>query len=227
MSLRILLAVGTVLWAVASPVAAAEPDPKPRPSQPVFTSPGENQVSMFGVRAEGSKFVYVLDRSGSMGGSGGKALAAAKAELLRSIEKLDRVQQFQIIFYNERPRIFNPTGQPGRLAFGTEQNKTSVRRFIDSILADGGTAHEDALVTAVRLRPDVIFLLTDADDPKLTSRDLDRIDRLGPGVVIHAIEFGTGPQRDAENFLVKLARQSAGQHVYIDVSKLGGPAKDE
>ena len=102
-----------------------------------------------------------------------------------------------------------------------------MRRFIDSISADGGTAHEDALVAAVRLRPDVIFFLTDADDPKLASRNLDRIDRLGPGVIIHAIEFGTGPQRDAENFLVKLARQSAGQHVYVDVSKLGEPVKDE
>jgi len=205
---------------------AADPAEKKPARRPIVVSPGEKaQVSLFGIQAEGAKFVYVLDRSGSMGGSGGKALAAAKKELLSSIEKLDRVQQFQIIFYNERPKIFNPTGQPGRLAFGTEQNKAEVRKFIESVVAEGGTEHQDALMLALRLHPDVIFFLTDADDPKLTARQLDRIDRMGAGVVIHTIEFGTGPQREAENFLVKLAQQSSGEHAYVDVSKLDADEK--
>lgn len=202
-------------------VMAAEPDAKPPARPPIVVSPGEKaQTSMFGIQAEGSKFVYVLDRSGSMGGGSGKALAAAKGQLLASLDKLDTVHQFQIVFYNERPRVFNPTGQPGRLAFGTDQNRAEVRRFIDTIAPDGGTAHEDALVLAIRLHPDIIFLLTDADDPQLTSRQLARIERLSPGIIIHTVEFGTGPQRDANNFLVKLARQSGGEHVYVDVSKL-------
>jgi hypothetical protein len=201
---------------------AGEAGDSERRPRPLVISPGEKaQISLFGLRAEGSKFVYVLDRSGSMGGSSGKALAAAKAELLASLEKLDTVHQFQIIFYNERARVFNPTGQPGRLVFGTEENKVQVRRFIESVSAEGGTAHEDALMLAVRLRPDVIFLLTDADDPKLNARQRERIDRIGAGIIIHTVEFGTGRQRDAENFLVKLARQSGGEHAYVDVSKLG------
>jgi len=79
------------------------------------SSPGEQaQTSMFGIDARGSKFVYVIDRSGSMGIDEGRPMATAKAELLRSIDKLDTVQQFQIIFYNERPQVFNPSGRPGR-----------------------------------------------------------------------------------------------------------------
>jgi hypothetical protein len=202
-------------------LAAAEPKREEQPQKAASISPGEKaQVSMFGVRAEGSKFVYVLDRSGSMGDPKGKSLAAAKAELIASLEKLDTVHQFQIIVYNERPRVFNPTGQPGRLAFGTEQNKTEVRKFLESITPDGGTAHEEALVTAIRMHPDAIFLLTDGDDPQLTPRELARIDRLGAGIVIHTIEFGSGPRQPGENFLTKLARQSGGEHAYVDSTKL-------
>jgi hypothetical protein len=213
-----LLLAGLTMATIAVQVSAGEPSQPPRRTGPVVISPGEKgETSMFGIRAEGSKFVYVLDRSGSMGGPSGKALAAAKVELIASIEQLDRVQQFQIIFYNERPRVFNPTGQPGRLAFGTEQNKGEARRFIGTIAADGGTDHEEALMLALRMRPDVIFFLTDADDPQLSARQLDRVDRLGAGVTINTIEFGEGPPRAKENFLVKLARQSAGKHVYVDV----------
>lgn len=217
-----------VIWAIVSvamPATGAEPKAKspakPKPQSAQTFSPGEDaRVSMFGIEAKGTKFVYVLDRSGSMGGGGGDALAAAKKELLASIDKLDTVQQFQIIFYNENARQFNPAGQSGRLAFGTDQNKAEARRFIGTIESDGGTAHEDALMMAIRLHPDVIFLLTDADDPKLTSRDLERLERRGAGTIINTIEFGTGPQPEANNFLVKLATQSGGEHTYVDVSKL-------
>lgn len=216
--LRLTLILAALLATTAAP-AAETSESKPGKG-PVVLSPNENEVSLFGISAKGSKFVYVLDRSGSMGGAGEKALEAAKKELLASIEKLDRVQQFQIIVYNERPRLFNPTGQPGKLAFGTRENKDEVRKFMASLKADGATSHEDALKLAIRLHPDVIFLLTDADRPKLSPRQLERIDSLGAGITIHTIEFGAGPQPEAENFLVKLAQQSAGQHVYVDVSKL-------
>ena len=207
-------------WAV-SPAGAEPPKAADFHGQPLSMSPGEKaQVTLFGVKAEGSKFVYVLDRSGSMGGPGGKALAAAKAELVTSLDSIDSVQQFQIIFYNERPRIFNPSGQEGRLAFGTAGNKTQAKSFIDSISADGGTDHEAALMAAVRMRPDVIFLLTDGDDPQLTAQQL-RAPR-SPGRRDHHQHdpIRQTPQGKAENFMVKLARQSGGQHAYVDVSTL-------
>ena len=97
---------------------------------------GKAQTSMFGVTGEGYKFVYCLDRSGSMGGSGALALRAVKAELLASLRNLDTVHQFQIVFYNERPVVFNPTGMPGRLAFANSQNKDRVEQFLATIKAD-------------------------------------------------------------------------------------------
>jgi hypothetical protein len=182
------------------------------------------RTAFFGIVAEGYKFVYVLDRSGSMGGAGRTALKAVKAELAKSLENLDTVNQFQVVFYNERPTIFNPTGTPGRLAFATEQNIQRALRYIETITADGGTDHEEALKLAIRLQPDVIFLLTDADDPKLTPRQLEKIRDMASGVIIHTIEFGDGAKHDENNFLVELAKQNRGRHVYVDLSKQTAPA---
>jgi hypothetical protein len=149
-------------------------------------------------------------------------LRAVKAELLQSLKTLDTVHQFQIIFYNERPVLFNPTGTPGRLAFATEANKQRAIRFLDSIVADGGTSHEDALKLAIRLQPDVIFFLTDADDPKLSPAQLAKIRDLAAGIIINAIEFGPGPKPPGASFLADLAQQNAGGYAYVDVSASGG-----
>lgn len=181
---------------------------------------GKARTGIFGIEGEGYKFVYVFDRSGSMGGTGRSPLSAAKAQLIASLESLEKTHQFQIIFYNERPWIFNPTGTPGRLVFANEQNKTLASKFVRSITADGATRHEDALLKAISLQPDVIFFLTDADEPKLWPGQLAKIRRRANGITINAIEFGFGPQADADNFLVQLARQNGGKHGYVDISKL-------
>ncbi len=197
---------------------AVEPEKEHAGGKMLLGSPGEKvQVSLFGVKAEGAKFVYVLDRSGS---TDGKLLAAAKAEILASIEKIDDVHQFQLVVYNERPKAFNPAGPGGQLAFGTDANRAEVKRFLGSFEADGGTDHVAALSMAIRMRPDVIFLLTDGDKPLVTAQELARIDRVGPGIVIHAIQFGEGPHRDANGWMGKLARQSGGEYRYVDTTKL-------
>lgn len=185
---------------------------------------GRARTSLFGANGVGHKFVYVFDRSASMGGSGQRALRAVKAELLESLKNLDTVHQFQIIFYNEKPVIFNPSGTPGRLAFGTEANKQRAGRFIDSITAGGNTRHDDALKLAIRLRPDVIFFLTDGDEPRLSRRELDHIQRMADGITINTIEFGPGPQPAGKSFLAVLAEENGGQYVYVDLPRyLAGP----
>jgi hypothetical protein len=202
---------------------AAEPENERPGGKTLLGSPGEKaQVSLFGLNAEGTKFVYVLDRSGS---TDGKLLAAAKAEILASIEKIDDVHQFQLVVYNERPKAFNPAGPNSQLAFGTDANRTAVKKFLGSIEGDGGTDHEAALSLAIRMRPDVIFLLTDGDKPLLSARQLARLDRLGPGIVIHAIQFGDGPQRSGRGWMGKLAQQSGGEYAYVDTTKLKAEAK--
>ena len=184
---------------------------------------GYARTGVFGIQAQGYKFVYVFDRSGSMGGHGGAPLAAAQAQLIKSLHDLGQTHQFQIIFYNERPQVFSPAGAVGRLVFGTDDNKYQAERFVQSIIADGATEHEDALAMALRMSPDVIFFLTDADEPRLNSRQMAHIARINKGTQINAIEFGFGAQENVENFLVRLARENGGQHTYVDVSTLPRP----
>jgi len=214
-----LLAAALLAATCFGPVAGAAEAKKELPEgNSPLSSPGEKaQVSLFGVKAEGTKIVYVLDRSGS---TEGKLLAAAKAEILSSIRQIDDVHQFQLVVYNERPKAFNPAGPNGQLAFGTDANRAAVKKFLDSFEADGGTDHVAALSMAIRMRPDVIFLLTDGDKPLVTAQELARIDRVGPGIVIHAIQFGEGPHRDANGWMGKLARQSGGEYRYVDTTKL-------
>ena len=217
-SIRIFAALAMTAPWFGPGAQAAEPKNGPADGKKLFASPGEKaQVSVFGVKAEGSKFVYVLDRSGS---TEGKLLAAAKAEILASIEKIDEVHQFQLVVYNERPRAFNPAGPNGQLAFGNDANRAAVKTFLDSFEADGGTDHAAALSMAIRMRPDVIFLLTDGDKPLLNTEELARIDRIGPGIMIHTIQFGDGPHSEPNGWMAKLAKQSGGEYRYVDTAKL-------
>ncbi len=172
---------------------------------------------------EGYKFVYVFDRSGSMGGPRQSSLRAVKAELLESLKNLDTVHQFQIIYYNEHAKLFNPSGMPGHLAFASDQNKEQAARFVESIQADGGTDHEEALRLAIKLKPDVIFFLTDGDDPKLTAGQLEKIRYLAAGITINTIQFAPGPKPAEPSFLEELAHQNAGSYVYVDQLKYAPP----
>ena len=181
-------------------------------------SGGQARVSVFGAVGEGTKFVYVFDRSVSMAGA---PLRRAKAELVGSLASLNDVHQFQIIFFNHQVRTFDLTGGQQRVAFASEQNKQLAARFVGGVTAAGGTDRLSALRLAVGMRPDAIFFLTDVDDA-MSAGELDSIRRLNrSGASINTIEFGYGQSSGSTNFLKRLARQSGGQYVYVDTSKFG------
>lgn len=181
-------------------------------------SGGRARTKVYGLKGEGNRFVYVFDRSGSMGGSGNKALNSAKKELLQSIADLGDAHQFQIIFYNEQPTIMRFDDLPN-LMFANAENKARARLFVAGISADGATAHEPAIYLALQLNPDVIFFLTDADQPELSPAALAKIQQRNHGsCVINTIEFGLGPKIRKENFLDRLAAQNGGGSVYVDIN---------
>jgi hypothetical protein len=171
-----------------------------------------SETQVFGVTARGSSFVYVFDRSLSMQGP---ALVAAKRELLGSLSHLKPVQQFQIIFYNEKPKIM----PPGPLLFADDNGRRQAESFIGSITAAGGTDHVQALELAIRLQPDVIFLLTDADEPPLPARDLNTIHQKNTAV-INVIEFKTASDTAKRSSLRQLADQNRGEYKQVDPSQL-------
>jgi len=179
------------------------------------------QTYVFGAKGEGTAFVYVFDRSDSMNGFEGRPLAACKAELIKSLQALQPTHQFQIIFYNTEVTAFNPSlSQTPGVIFATDQNKALAAQFVRQMTASGGTRHMRPLSLALRLAPDVIFFLTDAGEPEMSAADLQSLRKLNSGTVVHAIEFGAGPNPGGDNFLARLARQNDGQHIYVDVTRL-------
>jgi hypothetical protein len=171
------------------------------------------ETQVFGVTARGNRFVYVFDRSLSMQGA---PLAAAKRELLASLSKLGPSQQFQIIFYNEKPRLM-PTPQ---LSFADENGRAQAESFVNSITAAGGTDHLQALKLALRFQPDVIYFLTDADEPPLSDKQLGEIRRNNGAAAIHVIEFKAGRDLGKRNFLRQLADDNRGEYKHVDIDSL-------
>ncbi len=176
------------------------------------------ETRVFGVRGKGSRFAYVFDRSSSMEGA---PLAAAKRELIASLQSLQSVHQFQIIFYNEQPHVMPDfRGRSSAMVFADEPGKRLATNFVGGVFAQGATDHLQALRTALQMRPDVIFLLTDANEPQLRPAELVTIRQLNQATSIQTIEFGVGPPAPRYNFLQQLAAENGGQHTYVDVTRL-------
>ncbi len=189
------------------------------PRQPHRASAGKARVRFYDLEGEGTRFVYVLDRSESMQG---RPLESAKQQLIQSFEPLESTHQFQIIFFNHSMRIFDLTGGQRRVAFATEENKALAQRFVRATSADGGTDTASAMIRAVAMRVDVIFLLTDAED-SLSALQLDTIRRKnGDLASINVVHFGYEADAAAGTYLKRLARQNGGRYVYVDTSRFGG-----
>ena len=78
-----------------------------------------------------------------------------------------------------------------------------------------------ALREAIAMSPDVLFFLTDADDP-MSDSELAEITRLNQRAhtAICVIEFGRGQAPVPDNFLMQLAHNSGGEYGYINTATL-------
>jgi hypothetical protein len=173
----------------------------------------DNSTSFFHVTAQGQTFVYVIDRSSSMGLNG--ALAAARQQLIISLEQLPPSARFQIIVYN---RTADPllASKPYLMA-ACPENIREVARQLADLPAEGGTDHLPALRRALALHPDVIYFLTDADD--LTTDHLRAVAQLNSGrqTVIHAIELNTLNRDQPDLPMHRLARDNGGIYQAVDL----------
>jgi hypothetical protein len=197
----------------------------------VASEPGAVRTEVFGLAAEGRRFVYVFDRSESMNSilaftSGGKTvfsmtpLEAAKAELLKSLADLDRRHEFHVLFYNHEVWQFETGASSHRLVPATPEYKRRAAEFVRGVYGHGNTRHVRPLEAALRMRPDVIYLLTDGeekDDP--SAAELARLRRMNrAGTKINVIQFCMTPRTDGA--LVRLANDSGGRHVFMNLRSL-------
>ena len=172
---------------------------------------GPGETTFMNIVGVGRSFVYVIDTSSSMDGP---RLRQAKSQLKASLRLLQPNQQFAVILYNEttrRLKLRRQAEQP--LYFATEVNRQIAAQEIDSIISDAGTDHRPAILEALMLRPDVLYFLTDGDEPELSTNDLKDIRHAATATTIHVIRFGDGVwNRRSDNWLQKLASQNQGEY---------------
>lgn len=173
-------------------------------------------TTFFEVPAQGRSVVYVIDRSCSMG-SGGQ-LDRARREVLTSLARLPESVRFQIIAYNRRPESPR-VGARTELLPATQENKDRAAQFLRALVAEGGTEHFPALDLALRLKPDVIYFLTDADD--LKPEEVRALTQINAGrSAIHAIELNTSNQGRPNMPMQALTGQNHGHYQAVDLLKL-------
>lgn len=176
---------------------------------------GKITTEVFGVKGTGSRFVYVIDRSESMAGYEYRPMLAARQELWKSLNSLEKNHQFQIVFYNDGVKVFN---REQRMFFATDERKEEAKNFIERNRPSGGTDHMEALKQAFKFAPDVIFFLTDAEGG-FTDADLREIGRRNySAAIINAIEFGE--RRSRNRSLETVAQYSGGQYIFKNINTL-------
>jgi hypothetical protein len=168
-------------------------------------------VSFFEVPGQGESVVYLVDRSLSMEIKG--YLELARRELLASLERLPASTRFQVIFYNRTAEPLCIGGRSGLLPASLEVKREAAAQLA-SVPAAGATDHVAALREALALQPDVLFLVTDADDMSL--EQVQTITRLNQGrTTLHTLAFdhraaaGEGP-------LQTLARLNRGSYRLVN-----------
>ena len=119
----------------------------------------EEEVKFMGLDAVAAKrIVYVVDASGSMI----LHLSTVLEELERSLRTLHPKQEFGIVFFQQDNAILVPPRRS--LVSANASNITKAMQWVNTsgeVIPSGGSNPINALKSAMNLRPDVIYLLSE------------------------------------------------------------------
>lgn len=180
-------------------------------------TPGPNAISFENIADNGTRIVYLIDTSGSMHNNG--RLDRAANQLKGSLRMLEPHQEFQVIFYGDRPARMRLRGGAKDLYQANVRNLQLASDEIDAVALGGSTNHLLALEDGLRLNPEVMYFLTDGKDASLTGGDLTRLlKRNRSGARIHVVEFASGePDSRDVTWLHRLASETGGKYLRIQL----------
>jgi hypothetical protein len=189
--------------------------------RPAGTLPGG--AEFFGLRADGRRFVFVVDSSRSMRGA---RFAAACRELVRTIRNLQPNQFFYVMLFDEHPermRLSRNEAPPQRPVPATRDNKTGFERWLATVELEAGTDPHEVLGWALAMQPDAVFVLSDGEFGPRAERYLqdhnwrdDAILGRVPRVVIHTVGFHP-PHKGAT--LQRIASQYGGTYRFVPTAR--------
>lgn len=203
---------------LSPPLAATTPAVSAASTALANMSNSKAKTEFCGVEGGGNHFVYLVDSSGSMG----DAFESARAKLLSSIQALKPDQRFYVVFFDAEPdymRLRDPRSDEPRSVNATPKNKAALRRWAMRVSKDRGRAPYDPLRFALKLRPDVIFLLSDGEFPSGIEELLRNENRVAnlfgesrPISIVHTIGYHS---TEGETRMRRIAEQNQGQYRYV------------
>jgi len=161
--------------------------------------------------------IFVLDKSGSMQG---EKIDQAKNALKFCVKSLKDKDRFGIIVFSTDVDELDNS-----LLTATKANIDKAERFIDKLEATGGTDINDALLLAIKKKPDpnrpkIIVFLTDGL-PTIGVKDVDAILKnaeKSKSKSLRLFAFGVGYDVNT-HFLDKLAEDNGGTSQYVKPSE--------
>lgn len=123
---------------------------------------GKNkEANFFGLSARGSRFVFVLDCSGSMHGVRWHVMIN---ELMKSLRSLDDGSMFLVILYSGRTWAMFDTNQQNTILIPAhKENLDRFQVWLSRQFPNGPTLPMQAMSLALQTNPDAIFLLSDGE----------------------------------------------------------------
>ncbi len=205
------------------PSSGSDPSPPPKPPAdvpadgfPSVQGPSSDDSDrfsvgggeFFGLAAEGDRYVYVVDCSGSMSG---ERFEAATREIVRSTRELLPEQEFYVIFFSDEAYpMFSPASAESGMLKAVPGNLNKLAEWVDDFSVKGGTDPSDAMDLALRLKPDVVFMLTDGGFSSAVATEVEQ--KNTSGAAIFTVAFKS---RSGETLLHRIANENSGKYHFV------------
>jgi hypothetical protein len=176
---------------------------------------GGGGANFFGVEAQGSRFAYLVDVSGSMNDPlaaehEGRKIDQLKAELTRSTQGLMETSHFLIVKFSSDADVL---GEKREWVEASPSGKKVFKTLIATLGPEGGTNPLPGfeIMFSMRPRPDAIYFMTDGE---FDSSVVDEVAAMNQKfkIPIHCIDLGS---RAGEDNLKKIANGSKGTFRFI------------
>ncbi len=164
--------------------------------------PPWRQTSFYGVRSQGTFFVFVVDCSGSMAEA--ERWLNVQDEIRRTLAKMQFPQRYYILFYND-----SVLSMPGGLPMSAgKRNVGRTLDWISRIVPEGETDPRGAMAEALALRPHAVYLLSDGEFAQGTAEAIAKSNTAKTPV--HTIDLSGGA---GAAMLQQIAKDSGGRYV--------------
>jgi hypothetical protein len=187
----------------------------------MFGTPGGGGIGpkgpVFGHGGNAKRIAFICDASGSMLNK----FSTLRRELSNTVQGLQVIQSFNIIFFQEQTCTALDNNQ---LVMATPEDKLKATNFLeDKVTPRGETNPIPGIELAFKQKPELVYLLTDGDFPD-NKAVLKRITELNRDhkVKINTIAFVGEADTDTEfmKLLQQIAKENHGVYKFVKESDL-------